>query len=63
MFWLNLVGTLAIGAVVVLAMVSVFDIMFRAPRAKRQPGETSAGDSPHPAANGAKPAPQRGFKR
>ena len=62
MFWLNLVGTLAIGAVVVLAMISVFDIVFRAPRAKRQPGETSAGDR-HPAASGAKAAPQRGFKR
>ncbi|SAK80515.1 hypothetical protein AWB79_05200 [Caballeronia hypogeia] len=37
MSWLNLIGTITVGAVMVLALVAVFEIVFRTPREKRLP--------------------------
>lgn len=47
MYWLNMIGTVAVGAVVVLALIAVFEIVFRSPRGKHSTkGQTSMDSTP-----------------
>jgi hypothetical protein len=63
MYWLNMIGTVAVGAVVVLAGIALFDIMIRIPRTRRVASERSADGSRRPAPNGADATRRREFKR
>ncbi|SAK63835.1 hypothetical protein AWB83_02628 [Caballeronia ptereochthonis] len=63
MYWLNVIGTLAVGAVVVLAIVALFDIVIRVPRTKRLSSDQSVDDSRHPATNRAEAARRQEFTR
>jgi hypothetical protein len=63
MSWLNLVGTIAVGAVVVLAFIAMSDIIFRSPRSRRMTNDESANDAGSSAARASGPARVREFKR
>lgn len=63
MAWLNLGGTIAIGAVIVLALIAVFDIVFRSPRSKRLTNDESADAARSSATHASGPGSARELKR
>jgi hypothetical protein len=54
MSWLNLIGTLAVGAVVVLALIAVFQILFRTPRLRHSSHQQGHNDAAPATAPGPK---------
>lgn len=63
MSWFNTIGTIAVGAVVVLALVAVYEIIFRTPRGRHAPHQDPLKDSAPATARTPGAGRARQFKR